>query len=325
MKNIVVIALVAAVAAAAIAASTGWCMVAPGEVVVVRRLGRLIERPWGPGLHWRAPLGIDRIDRVQSDVVRQVTVGLAASAAADLEPSAGEAMTGDLNLIRFQATVQYRVARPYEYVLRVEEVEHLLATSAEASFSRALSIHSIDAVLRSDRQAIARDVERDLDRSATRLELGVSVLSVSLTDARPPDEVQPDFAAAQSAESDRDRRINEAKSYEATTATASAAAAGARLESAHAAAQRTMALAGAEAERFKTLLAEVDRSRTLTMRRLYIEAMQSLLDGVKRKIVLPPGGDVDLTVLGTKEDALLRAREPLQPNQGSVPVGAGIK
>ena len=261
----------------------------------------LIEPPWGPGLHWRLPLGIDRIDRVRSDAVRQVTIGLAGPAGSDLEPAAGEVMTGDLNLLRFQATVQYRVARPVDYVLRVDQVEPLLATSAEASVSRALAVRGVDAVLRSDRQAIAREVERDLQSSADRYQSGVSILGVSLTDARPPTEVEADFAAAQSAESERDRRINEAKSYDETTTTASRAAAQAKLEVAHAAAQRTVLIAQAEAQRFLALLAEAGRSRSLTMRRLYIETMQSLLDGVKRKLVLPPGGDVDLTVLGSKK------------------------
>jgi modulator of FtsH protease HflK len=212
-------------------------------------------------------------------------------------------MTGDLNLLRFQAAVQYRVARPVDYVLRVDQLEPLLATAAEASVSRALAMRGIDAVLRSDRQAIAGEVERDLQSAADRYQSGVSILGVSLTDARPPTEVEADFAAAQSAESKRDRRINEAKSYHETTATASRAAAQAKLETAHSAAQRTVLVAQAEAQRFLLLLTEAARSRSLTIRRLYIESMQSLLDGVKRKVVLPPGGDIDLTVLGIKEEA----------------------
>jgi regulator of protease activity HflC (stomatin/prohibitin superfamily) len=79
--------------AMALVLATGWTMVAPGEVVVVRRLGRLLEPPWGPGLHWRIPLGIDQTDRVRSDQVRQLTIGPAASGDSGLEPSAGEVMT----------------------------------------------------------------------------------------------------------------------------------------------------------------------------------------------------------------------------------------
>ena len=300
MKKALATLLIAVGLAVALIVATSWCLVAPGEVVVVRRFGRAVDPPWGPGLHWRLPLGIDRIDRVRSDVVRQVTIGLAGPADSNLEPSAGEVMTGDLNLLRFQATVQYRVARPVEYVVRVDQVEPLLTLSAEASVSRSLAVRGVDAVLRSDREAIAREVERDLQSSADRYQSGISILGVSLTDARPPTEVEADFAAAQSAESERDRRVNEAKSYGETTATGSRAAAQAKLENAHAAAERMNLMAQAEAQRFVALMAEAGRSRSLTMRRLYIESMQALLNGVKRKLVLPPGGDLDLTVLGIK-------------------------
>src|SRR5437763_2730003 len=135
--------------AGALFAAAGWCMVAPGEVVVVRRLGRLVAPPWGPGLHWRYPLGIDRLDRVRCDAVRQLTVGQAGPPGADREASAGEALTGDLNLVRIQATVQYRVARPVDYVLHAEPAEPLLARAAEASLARALARRGVDAVLRS--------------------------------------------------------------------------------------------------------------------------------------------------------------------------------
>ena len=301
MKKALATLMIAAGSAAALITATGWCLVAPGEVVVVRRFGRTVDPVWGPGLHWRLPLGIDRVDRVRSDVVRQVTIGLASPGDSNLEPSAGEVMTGDLNLLRFQATVQYRVARPVDYVVRVDQVEPLLATSAEAAVSRALAVRGVDAVLRSDRQAIAAEVERDLQHAADRYQSGVAILGVSLTDARPPTEVEADFAAAQSAESERHRRVNEANSYGATSATAARAAAQAKLESAHAAAERTNLLAQAEAQRFLALLVEAGQSRSLTIRRLYIESMQALLDGVKRKLLLPPGGDLDLTVLGIKE------------------------
>ena len=60
---------------------------------------------------------------------------------ADREPSSGEVLTGDLNLLRIQATVQYRVASPVDFVLRAEQLEPLLARSAEASISRGISAY----------------------------------------------------------------------------------------------------------------------------------------------------------------------------------------
>jgi modulator of FtsH protease HflK len=295
------ILLIVPAAAALLVVATGWVMVAPGEVMLVRRLGRLIEPAWGPGLHWRLPALIDRIDRVRSDAVRQLTIGSAGTAGLDDEPSSGEVMTGDLNLLKVQATVQYRISKPRDYVIRVGAVDPLLSKAAAAAIARAVATRGVDAVLRIDRQAIARQTEHDLGSLAERYRLGVMILGVSLTDARPPSEVAADFAAAQSAESERDRRINEARSYEETTTAAAQSTAGAKLEAARAAADRRALTARAEADRFALLAAQAERSRALTMRRLYIESLQELLGGVKRKIVVPEGGDIDLTVLGTKD------------------------
>jgi membrane protease subunit HflK len=276
----------------------GWCLVAPGEVVVVRRFGRLVDPPWGPGLHWHVFWGIDRLDRVRSDAVRQFTVGQAGPALVDQEPSEGEALTGDLNLVRIQATIQYRVARPVDYVVRAEHVEPLLIRTTQGSLSRSLSRRGIDSVLRSDRRQIADEVEAELQTGSDRLSLGVTILGVSLTDARPPIEVAADFAAAQSAESLRDGRVNEAKTYEGVQVTGAAARGHALQEAARADAERTVLHARAEARRFLELHAEVVRSRELTMRRLYIDSLQSLLGGVRRKLIVPTSDAPDLTVIG---------------------------
>jgi membrane protease subunit HflK len=303
--------------AAVLVTATGFCLVAPGETVVVRRLGRLVEPPWGAGLHWHFPPGIDRLDRVRSDAVRQLTIGSPGESGLnpDVEPSSGEAMTGDRNLLRIQVTVQYRVARPVDYVLHSEDAEPLLLRSAEASVSRALAVRGVDGVLRSDRQAIALDIDRDLQNVADRYQLGVTILGASLTDARPPSEVEADFAAAQSAESQRDRRIHEANSYTETTASLAQSRAKAILEVAHGSAERRVLTAQAQAQRFNVLQAEAERSRSLTMRRLYIEALQGLLAGVKSKLILPPGDAIDLTVLGVREEPSGRELEPAQPSR----------
>ena len=297
--------------------ASGWCLVAPGEIVVVRRFGRRLDPPWGPGLHWRAPLGIDRLDRVRSDAVRQFTVGQAGPPQADQEPSEGEALTGDLNLVRIQATIQYRVARPIDFVVNADQVEDLLIRTTECSLSRALAHRGIDSVLRSDRRRIADEVETDVQQESDRLALGVTILGVSLTDARPPLEVAAEFAAAQSAESLRDRRVNQARTYEAVELTAAAARAEAVRESAHADAEKSVLRAQAEAARFLALLGEVVRSRELTMRRLYLESFQSLMGGVKRKVVLPAGDAPELTVIGLGGDGSPRNTPESPPSESS--------
>src|SRR5262249_42957164 len=149
-----------------------------------------------------------------------------------------------------------------------------------------------------DRGRIAQDVRDELQSVADGRRLGVQILGVSLTDARPPAEVAADFAEAQAAESRRDDRINVARTYEAVRVATASSRGEAVRESARAEASRLLLSARADADRFLVLLSEVRRSRDLTVRRLYIETVQSLLERVRRKLILPPGDSLDLTVLG---------------------------
>lgn len=280
--------------------ATGWVEVAPGEVVVVRRLGRLVPAPWMPGPHMGWPLGLDRRTRVRTDEVRRLEVGFAGTPGPGDDPGSGEFLTGDRNLLRARGVVQYRVADPVAFVLRTAEVEPILSRLTESSLARELSRRAIDAALRLDRAAIAEVVSSELARLVAGERLGIAILGMSLTDARPPGEVAPDFAAAEAARSDRDRRVNEAKTYAATTRTAATSEARARTHRALADADRAVLLARSGAGRFLALLAEADRARPMTVRRLYLDALKDLWPRVKRKLVMTPDESIDLSILGAE-------------------------
>lgn len=278
--------------------ATGLCLVAPGEVVVVRRLGAFIEPPWSAGLHWGWPLGFEQRDRVRTDAVRRLEVGLAGIPGPDEEPGSGEFLTGDRNLVQVRAVVQYRVSDPIAFVRNVADFEHLLSRLAESSLARSLSHRGIDGVLREERGPIAREAGEDLSRSADHCGLGLAILGVSLTDARPPTEVQAAFDEAQAARSDRDRRRLEAQAYADAMRPSALASAEAVTDRAEAVSRQTVVSANARAERFKALQAESRRDPSLTVRRLYFDALRDLLPRVRRKLILAPGEPVDLSLFG---------------------------
>jgi len=279
--------------------ATGWTNIAPGEAGVVRRFGKVVSPSWGPGAHWGLPYGFDVVDRVRTDEVRRLDVGVSGAFDPRFEPGSGEFLTGDLNVLRASATVQYRVADPAAYALRTEGVEPLLKRLAEASLSEALASSGIDASLGDGRAAVAATSARILENEARHYGLGIAVLGVSLTDARPPSEVAADFAAAQSARSDYDRRLNEAKTYAATTLTKAESLAAANLQQAHARAERITSIARAKASKFLALLQESHKARGLTVRRIYLDAIGEMLPRVRRKLVLTPDEPVDLSIFGS--------------------------
>jgi membrane protease subunit HflK len=277
--------------------ASGWRTVEPGEVVVVRRWGRVLPATWGPGPHWSWPLGIDRLSRLRIDEVRRLELGRI-----DLDgpldaPGSGEFLTGDRNIVRARGVVQYRVSDPVAYVVRSADLEELLTRVAEASLARALASRPIDAALRDGRAELARDVQESLGRSLDSLGLGITILGVNLTDARPPIEVEPAFAEAQSAQSERDQKIHEARSLGGRLQPAARASAEGLLDASKIDANRKVALARAEADRFTRLLAEAVRSRSLTVRTLYRDTLRYLLPKVRRKVLLTPDEPVDLGII----------------------------
>ena len=289
--------LLASVATIVILAS-GWRTVEPGEVVVVRRLGRVLPETWGPGPHWGWPIGIDRTTRLRLDEVRRLEFGRIEAPGPMDAPGLGEYLTGDLNIVRARGVVQYRVADPVAFLLRSADRDQLLTRATEASLARALASRGIDAPLRGGRSEVAGEVRDALARSAGSLGLGVTILGVNLTDARPPVEVEPAFAEAQAAQSERDRRINEAKTLAGTLRPAALALAEGSTDAASTKAARDIEMARSRADRFLSLLAEADRSRPLTVRRLYRDALRDLLPKVRRKVLMTPEEPVDLGLFG---------------------------
>ena len=55
-----------------------------------------------------------------------------------------------------------------------------------------------------------------------------------------------------------------------------------------------------EADRFARLAAEVAKNPRAARQRLYLEAVAELLPKLSRKVVVAPGRDVDLSVIGGK-------------------------
>jgi membrane protease subunit HflK len=279
---------------------TAFDVVGPGEVVVVRRLGRTLVRPWTAGLQVGWPWGLEQRLRVRVDEVRRLAIGTARGEAPGSHSGRGEYLTGDRNLALVGAVVQYRVSQPVEYVAASANREGLLSDLADTAVARACARLAIDDLLRNRRQQFSDDVQASLAREFQDLGLGVEVLSVSVVEARPPDEVAAEFADAQAARSDRERRATEGNTEAARIDLAARSRAAAVVEHARSGAARTRGAARGRADRFLALLDQAKVDPQLTRWRLYVNAIERGFQRLGRRIVLQPGQSIDLSVLGVR-------------------------
>ena len=172
-------------AAGLIYGATGLAVVEPGRVVVVRRFGRALPEPWGPGPHLGLPWGFERRDTVRIGEVRRVEVGVVERPGIAGGLGAGEFLTGDLNLVRLRAQIRYRVADPVAFVVATDDPSGLLARLAESAIARTVAARGIDGLLGPDRAILAASTRDRLARDTDRAGIGVAILAVGFSEVRP--------------------------------------------------------------------------------------------------------------------------------------------
>lgn len=283
--------------------ATGLTVVQQDEVGVVRRFGAVLSDPWGPGLHWALPWGFDRVDRVKIRQTRSLAVGASPLTQAPLtrspDPANDDFLTGDLNLVTVQATLQYRVVDAARYLFSAASIDEALRLATESALAQAVAGRGVDVLLTTARADLAVQVERAVREVAMKEGLGISVRAVRLGRLTPPSAVAAAFADADRARSDRRQTVTQALEYRDGARADASSQAQEIADRALARQQRTEELARGEADRFRRVLAEVQKDPDAVRRRLYLEALGELLPRFANKVVVQPGKDVDLSLFAT--------------------------
>ncbi len=279
---------------------TGLTIIPQDEVGVLRRFGAVSPEPWFPGMHLGFPWGIDRIDRIKRDEARTIRVGATRLETAPMsrapDANAEDFLTGDLNLVTAEAQVQFRIVKPEEYLFSTRAPDAALAALAESALTRALATRAIDDVLTTGRAEVSEQIRREVQRQADEHGLGVMIRDVRLGRVTPPAAVAPAFADASRARGDKRQAVTKAEEYRDR---ALADARGQAREIADRAAgtfDSQVQLARGEADRFASLRNEVQKSPLAARQRLYLEMLAEVLPRFTRKVVVPRGESVDLSI-----------------------------
>src|SRR5262245_2852515 len=186
---------------------TGIYQVAPGGRAVVRRCGKIVERP-GPGLRVGLPWGIDRVDRVPVRTVRQLRVGYNPDEASEISESSpsppGQLLTGAQNLVNVQIVLDYAIGEADQdlddFVMHREQVDATLSRAAEAAAAEWIAGRTVDQVLLTGSGSLPTWVMDRLTERLPEFRLGVRVQRVSVAYLAPPEEVRAAFEAVTQAQ-----------------------------------------------------------------------------------------------------------------------------
>jgi modulator of FtsH protease HflK len=168
--------------------------VSPGERAVIRRFGRVLADQPQPGLWIGLPFGMDRVDRIAVDRVRNVVVGYQDSEGEDAVPP-GQMLTGDHNLVNLQVTLYYKV-KPEDvtaFAMQADRVEGILGQAAEAAMAEWVAGRTVDDVLLNGKREMPVELVEQCQERIEPYHLGVQLLEARVGLVAPPDEVKPAF------------------------------------------------------------------------------------------------------------------------------------
>ncbi len=288
---------------------TGIYVVAPGEAAVVRRFGAVVEPNVAPGLHYRLPSPIDRVDIVNVSEVRREVVGVVAPEEDHDHPeppSKLQVLSGDTNVIDVEIIVQYQVGDPAAYLINVQYAPYrLVRDSVRQAVTSVMGQLPVDSILTTERQTLQNSIRAETQQRLDAYNSGLVIVGINLQKAFPPDEVANAFIDVSSARVDRERAINDANGYANSLLPQTRGQAQQILADASAYRSDIVGQANGEAQAFEAILAEYQTNSTIygediTRYRLFLETLELILPRVQIYVVNTQNGEtVNLRLLGS--------------------------
>jgi membrane protease subunit HflK len=284
-------------------AYTSYYTVQPEERAVVKRFGAVIAVA-EPGLHFKLPFGVDKAELVPTERVLKQEFGFRTRSVekqteyetAGMEPES-LTLTGDLNIIKVEWVVQYRISDPIKWLYRVREGTDTLRDASEAVMRQIVGNRLGSDVLTVGRVEIASDAREQIQQIMDGYSAGVSIITVELQDVLPTKRVQPAFNEVNIARQERERMINEAEKRKNQVVPRVRGQANQLVAEAEGYAAARVNYAHGEVARFNDILTQYREAPEVTRRRFYLETMGEVLPKAGRVLVVQPGQEGPLPLL----------------------------
>jgi len=280
----------------------GVYTVEPHEQAVVMRFGKYASTQ-GPGLHFKIPL-VDRavlvdmsergmrlpVDQFQDDQGDSDT-SYFRKWAPRTEQEIHDAkliLTGDLYAGVVEWNVIWRVAEPKDYLLSIERnhVVHVITAVARSAMHSTVGDYSADEVLTGKREEIGLVSLKQMQDAVDQYKCGVEIIDWQMQRVVPPDRVRAAFDEVNASIQQRDQSVNEAKQERNRLIPQAEAAADKLVREAEGYSARRRAEATGEISALLAKYRAYKEAPVVTRQRLYLEAMESLIQKSGPKTIL---------------------------------------
>jgi len=275
--------------------ASGFYVVNADEHGVVRRFGAIAARV-GPGMHYRLPWPVDRVDVLKTTSVTKIGVGFVLREGESSAPTGIELLTGDTNILNIALVVQYAIRNPADYLFQIDRPQMLVSTLAESALTQTVVGMAIDEVLTTGRLAIQAQVKTRTQETLDRYRSGIQIASVSIMNISLDPSVAQAFQDVADAMADREKAQNDARAYANDQIPRARGEASQTVSNAKNYREQRIAEAVGNTTRFHALLNEYQKAPEVTRSRLYLDSMEKIMPKVKLYVIDSQGGRIPINL-----------------------------
>ena len=299
LKKIGKIVLIAAVALIlAIGSLTCFYTVDDKQQAVVTTFGKVTDVT-DAGVHFKLPFGIQKVYKVDVNVYQKIELGYASNESADgyaVNTSESTMITGDYNIVNVDFFVEYKISNPERYLFSSDNPELILKNLIQSQVRNVVGSSSVDSVLTDGKENIQMQVKELVTEILAEYDIGLTLVDVKIQDSEPPtQEVIEAFKAVETAKQQAETVVNDAKAYQNAQLPLAQAQADQTIQNAEYLKQKRINEATEQVAMFTAMYEEYFKNPEITKSRMYYEAIQEILPGVKLYInTASDSGDVQM-------------------------------
>ena len=328
----------------------GAFVVGQQERALVMNFGKLDDKVYGPGWHWNWPEPISEIVRIpcsrqtidstafwfyidptkkfnKEDYVNKV----------ELVPGQdGYLMTGDANIVHAQVVMHYIITSPRKYYencitplnpssddnvfinpnngekIGTRGPKTLLQSTLENSILKLCAIHTIDYAWKSP-EFIA-EVNRVVTAAIDRLDIGVTVENIAITDRQPPMGAYNAFKAVTEAEVKSQAMKHDAKNYAVKQRNLAESESAKIIANANIYSTEVVATIKSDAKTFKAILKEYQENPDTVPVALYSDTLSDVIESADDIFILRANkkGTQQLRILLNRDPAKRRVNKKIE-------------
>ena len=279
-----------------ILAGTCFYTVDDKQQAVVTTFGKVTDVT-DAGVHFKLPFGIQQAKKVDVNVYQKIELGYRSDGKDGYTVNTAESsmITGDYNIVNVDFFIEYKVSDPVAYLFSSSQPEEILRNLIQSQVRNVVGSSGVDSVLTDGKESIQMRVKDLVTEILAEYNIGLTLVDVKIQDAEPPTTaVIEAFKAVETAKQQADTVVNDAKAYQNAELPKAQAEADKLTQNAEFLKQKRINEAIQQVAMFEAMYAEYARDPAITKSRMYYEAIQEILPGVKLYINTGNSDSVDM-------------------------------